>query len=460
MVGCRFADRVYGDVQLTPLANELIACAEVHRLDGIRQLGGCSFVYPSATHTRLEHSIGVAHLASLMGHHLREQCGDGRVRARDVECLVVAGLLHDVGHGPFSHLFEEYVRETYDAGWSHEDVGEVIIERILTRLGVPSEDIAFVKLLVTGLPRDAPMPPDVGRDDTVRFLCDVVHNCTSGIDVDKLDYLLRDSLAVFGATHSIDAVRIIRASRVIEGNVLAFDHRVAGSVEQIYELRTRLHRKLYQHRDVLVVEHLIKDALRDRGVRVGDVDALLGLTDATVLGWLTDTQRRRLYSNPRMTRIPLYDGVIDVRPRCAACGSYTGADASFCDTCGASTANRAFSWFTLPDGVRVRASPAACASASDICRRANAATSREDIHVFISDVRSGVPCASRNGWLVHRVLDAVTFCDAAGHRVILKDASPACHQRFLYCFVDAHDRHRTVDDAMLVTVLTDAVKQL
>ena len=126
----RIFDRVYGEVQLTDLASALIDCPEVHRLDSIRQLGGCSFVYPSATHSRLEHSIGVAHLAATMGRHLHSLCPE--ITETELVCLEVAGLLHDVGHGPFSHLFEEYVREEIDPTWSHELMGDRIIRRLLS----------------------------------------------------------------------------------------------------------------------------------------------------------------------------------------------------------------------------------------------------------------------------------------------------------------------------------------
>ena len=430
----RVSDRVHGDVHLSPVVSRLISSAEVRRLDGIRQLGGCFFVYPAASHTRLEHSIGVAHLASLMGTHLKEQCD--RVTERDVECLEIAGLLHDVGHGPFSHLFEEYMREHKEPSWSHEVIGEAIIERLLTRMDFEVCDIAFVKLLVSGLPPGKPIPLEVKRDESVRFLCDVVHNCTSGIDVDKLDYLLRDALAVFGATHSVDATRILRASRIIEGNVLAFDQRVAGSIEQIYELRSRLHMKLYQHREVLVVESMIKDALCARNVDVDDLDGFLSLSDSTVLGCLTDDQHRRLYTHPRLHRVPFYNGHIDVRPICSACSSPTETSHAFCGSCGASTVTRVFETTRLHDGTYVRVSPAAVVTASEISQLVRDAVGHHDVRVFVRDVHNGIPCASSNGWLVYGILSTVVFCDVEGVRIHLSDTGTGCHQRFVYCYTD------------------------
>lgn len=444
------SDRVHGDICLSTMASRLIACPEVRRLDGIRQLGGCVFVYPSASHTRLEHSIGVAHLAKLMGQHLRAQCD--HVSDMDVQCLEIAGLLHDVGHGPFSHLFEDYVREHVDPSWGHERVGEIITETLLMRMQFAERDIVFVKLLIAGLPTGTPVPPETGRDDRVRFLCDVVHNCSCGIDVDKLDYLLRDALAVFGATQAVDVTRIIRASRVIEGNILAFDQRVAGSIEQIYELRTRLHMKLYQHREVLVVEHLIKEALVEQNVKVNELNELMKLTDVAILDRLSEAQFARLYTHPRMHRLPFYDGSIDVRPACTACGSLTEASDAFCGACGSSTEDRSFMSKFLADGTCARVPPLAVVSADEIASRVNELIGGRCVRVLMRDIHTGVPRMASNGWLTYTVLSAVTFCDARGCRVRLTDTSARVHHRFMYFFAD--DREN-MDD--LASTLNDDV---
>jgi HD superfamily phosphohydrolase len=78
------------------------------RLRRIRQLSGAHLTYPAAQHTRFEHSLGVMHIASQAGHALNEK---GILKSDDIEILRLAGLLHDIGHGPFSHLFEEIIQE-------------------------------------------------------------------------------------------------------------------------------------------------------------------------------------------------------------------------------------------------------------------------------------------------------------------------------------------------------------
>jgi len=91
------------------------------RLRRIRQLSGAHLTYPAAQHTRFEHSLGVMHIASQASQALNEK---GILKSYDIEVLRLAGLLHDIGHGPFSHLFEEIIQQKK---FSHEDFGKEII---------------------------------------------------------------------------------------------------------------------------------------------------------------------------------------------------------------------------------------------------------------------------------------------------------------------------------------------
>ena len=134
MNGARVHDRVHGEILLPPAVVALCNTRSFFRLDGIRQLGGCSHVYPSATHSRREHSIGVSHLAGKLVQSLREQAPH-LIDADDVTCAQIAGLLHDLGHGPFSHLFEDFARE-HDHGWDHEVMGVRLFRRMLDAVDV------------------------------------------------------------------------------------------------------------------------------------------------------------------------------------------------------------------------------------------------------------------------------------------------------------------------------------
>lgn len=429
-------DRVHGDVVLSGVVAHIANSPIFFRLDGIRQLGGCSWLYPSATHSRREHSLGVAHLAGVLAKRLREQRAD-LVSDKDVMCLQVAGLVHDLGHGPFSHTFEEYVRETDDAHWSHETMtlamfGHICDTEPTVRTALSEDDRAFVRLLVTGLDRDAPWPSNTGRDERVRFLVDIVHNRTSGLDVDRMDYLARDALAVFGETHACDVMRILTAACIVETSNgaprLAYRDTVALSIGNIFELRTRLHQQVYQHKRALVVEALLKDLMRavdqekEVGTRLIDVvhDPVQysSLTDAAVLAYRAGCASERAYAAlfTRPKRLPISVWLY-TEPRCVACGGETRIEHMFCGRCGVTTRGRVGE---LVDGALVPVSARIGEREATLAVRRRmqdvAKDAPIDVRVLIMDVSCGVPTilVDPHGVAWHSFvapLERVVFCD-------------------------------------------------
>lgn len=122
---------LWGFIELTPLLSNILDTAEMQRLRDIKQLGATYFVYPSATHTRLEHSLGVCHLARLLGESLQKNQPELKITQRDIEIWQVAGLIHDIGHGPFSHLYDNYVKLVDEP--EHEERGLQIFDNLCKR---------------------------------------------------------------------------------------------------------------------------------------------------------------------------------------------------------------------------------------------------------------------------------------------------------------------------------------
>lgn len=265
-------DRVHEHVMLPMIVFDVIDTPEFQRLRGLKQLGSTSYLYPGATHTRFEHSIGVAHLAGLMVKKIARRQPQLNVTEADILCVTVAGLCHDVGHGPFSHLFEEIVKRTRTTPWHHEDMSIRLLRRILAkvpiaRYGLGPLDVNFIALCIAGVKEGAAWPNDVGRPKEKRFLVDIVANKRSGIDVDKLDYFMRDSLCCYGRS-AVDChiPRLLSSCKVIEfegEHQICFEEKLALSLGDIFTLRAKLHKYAYQHRIVKVVDHMITDVLAE-----------------------------------------------------------------------------------------------------------------------------------------------------------------------------------------------------
>ncbi|XP_048838641.1 deoxynucleoside triphosphate triphosphohydrolase SAMHD1-like isoform X2 [Brienomyrus brachyistius] len=117
-----FNDSIHGHICLHPLLVRIINTPQFNRLRNLKQLGGTYFVYPGASHNRFEHSIGVAHLAGRLVRALRKQQPELHISPRDELCVQIAGLCHDLGHGPFSHMFDgTFIPKTRpDSNWKHE----------------------------------------------------------------------------------------------------------------------------------------------------------------------------------------------------------------------------------------------------------------------------------------------------------------------------------------------------
>ena len=95
---------------------------QMQRLRGLNQLGLSNYVYIPATHTRFEHSLGVAHLAQTLCENLRRRQPKLEITAKDVVCVKLAGLLHDLGHGPFSHLYDGELRKQLKVGGGGQEL--------------------------------------------------------------------------------------------------------------------------------------------------------------------------------------------------------------------------------------------------------------------------------------------------------------------------------------------------
>lgn len=274
MYVAEISDPIHHYIYLTEVERDIIDSQPFQRLRRIRQLAGAHLTYPSAHHTRFEHSLGAMHLAGIAGDTLYAK---GLIEKELIEKLRLAALLHDIGHGPFSHLFEEVIESQ---SISHEEIGAEIIkdrlDAILSKHGYSSREIADLSI----------------GNSTNRFLNDIISGILS---VDAMDYLQRDSYFT-GAEHArIDAERIIKSYDVHEDS-LAIDRSALYSLESLMISRYQMFKAVYFHKTVRAAEVMLLHAMRADDLhlidKVRNIDEYLSLTDDTMLAMLLRSNKR------------------------------------------------------------------------------------------------------------------------------------------------------------------------
>ncbi|KAM9095263.1 deoxynucleoside triphosphate triphosphohydrolase SAMHD1-like [Sarcophilus harrisii] len=272
-----FNDPVHGHIEFHPLLIRIIDTPQFQRLRYIKQMGGAYYVFPGGSHNRFEHCLGVGYLAGCLVRALREKQPELQITERDMLCVQIAGLCHDLGHGPFSHLFDRRfiprARPGYD--WKHE-MGSVKmfeylvnangIENVMKKYGlVPEEDICFIKEQIAGplvSTEESSSWPYKGRPEEKNFLYEIVANKRNGIDVDKWDYFARDCHHL-GIPNNFEHKRFIKFARVCEvdnkKHICTRDKEV-GNLYDMFHTRNCLHRRAYQHRVGNLIETMMTHA--------------------------------------------------------------------------------------------------------------------------------------------------------------------------------------------------------
>jgi uncharacterized protein len=282
-------DTIHGTIRLEPLTLDLLETLELQRLNSIRQLGLTYLVFPGANHSRVEHCLGVGHVAGEMASALGLAEGERKL-------VQAAGLLHDVGHGPFSHTLEHVLSR--ELAVDHMHLTQRIITgdddnvspddrhafretpRIHEVLRRHDVDPAAVAALIRGpsergerwiVPRTTKGPP--------RYLGQIVH---SPMDADQLDYLMRDAHYT-GATHgTIDFPRLLQTLRTHRGE-LALDRKGLPALEGMLVARGLMYSSVYFHKTVRIAEQMLARAVERSEAPMAEVQKMV---DHELLTWL------------------------------------------------------------------------------------------------------------------------------------------------------------------------------
>ncbi|EDO35455.1 predicted protein [Nematostella vectensis] len=273
-----FNDPIHGHIDVHPLCVKIIDTPQFQRLRNLKQLGGCYFVFPGAAHNRFEHSIGTSHLAGELLESIREQQPELGITYVDVLCVKIAGLCHDLGHGPFSHMFDAGFIPAARPGcdWKHEQasvdmfnylVDDNKLSEEFRRYGLSDKDMEFIQELIAG-PRNMETPlktqdwPYTGRSVEKSYLYEIVANKRTGIDVDKWDYFARDCHNL-GIRNSFDHKRFMKLARVIKvgkRQQICIRDKEAGNIYDMFHTRTSLFKRAYQHKTANIIETMITEA--------------------------------------------------------------------------------------------------------------------------------------------------------------------------------------------------------
>jgi HD superfamily phosphohydrolase len=250
----RVYDELYGFIRLSGPVLEIVDTPVFQRLRRIRQLSAAYLVYPGATHTRFSHSLGTMHLMSRAAGILVSR---GLIGKDEEEVLKIAALLHDVGHPPMSHTLELYYRRT---GWrlSHEELGAMVIENdpvLRERIKYHGYSPSEIAGIIRGI-HSSPLYASL---------------LSSDVDVDRMDYLLRDSRHTGIVYGLIDAERILSMLLVDYRSRAGYEYKAVQALENFYLARLHMYQAVYYHKTItgyeLLIAELYARILEEGGLR-------------------------------------------------------------------------------------------------------------------------------------------------------------------------------------------------
>jgi len=230
-------DPIYGFVTIpNDLIYDLINHPYFQRLRRIKQLGLTNLVYPGALHTRFHHAVGAMHLMQEAVLTLRQK--DIAISEKEEQAVLIAILLHDVGHGPFSHALEHSIVK----GVSHEAISSLFMDKL-------NEEFEGKLTLAIEIFNDR---------YSKKFLHQLV---SSQLDMDRLDYLKRDSFFTGVSEGVISSDRIIKMLNVVN-NELVVENKAIYSIEKFLIARRLMYWQVYLHKTVLSAETLVVNILK------------------------------------------------------------------------------------------------------------------------------------------------------------------------------------------------------
>ena len=244
-------DPIHKYMNFEPLLIKIIDTIEFQRLRNIKQLGFCYYVFSGASHNRFEHSLGVSYLCGLLLKTIQKNQPELNITDRQIILIKIAGLVHDIGHGSFSHFFDNYFLKNNKNKYSHHEARSQLIFQYMVNkynLDITNSEIEFINNLIEPQPNNT------------NYIYQILSNKENSIDCDKFDYLLRDTYYL-GLPFSFDCNRFIENTKVID-NKICYSHKLFYDIYDLFNLRFRLHKQIYNHHTINQIEHMVLDIFK------------------------------------------------------------------------------------------------------------------------------------------------------------------------------------------------------
>lgn len=288
-------DNIHGYINIDSIASSIIDTYIFQRLRNIHQTGVLYLVFPTATHTRFEHSIGTYYLAKKLITNISNKQPELKITDEMIELVSIAGLCHDLGHLMFSHLFDDQFLpnlpnyndlKSKTNNTTHENRSINLLNYL-----VETENIKLNKnqLKVIGdliNPKESNYSKWETKYQVGKWIFQIISNPLNSIDVDKFDYLTSDTQSV-GLKCGFDFNRIINDAKVID-NKICYSLQCSEDIYQMFFLRYRLHRQIYNHKAVKAIEILVIKLLfeLEKEYKISeyifDIEKMLDLIDSFI----------------------------------------------------------------------------------------------------------------------------------------------------------------------------------
>ena len=293
-------DNIHGYIEIDDIAKSIIDTPEFQRLRRIHQGGVLYYVFPTANHSRFEHSIGTYHLARKIITNIKKNQPELKITSKIIKIVSIAGLCHDLGHLMYSHLFDDLFLpklknyENFGKLAVHEERSILILGNIIRKYKINMSDEEFVVIGDLINPKTSDYEKWNEEFKIGKWMFEIISNPKNNVDVDKFDYINRDNRAI-GLKLDVDFSRLILQPQVINDEI-CYPIQAKENLYHLFFIRYQLHRRVYHHKTVKAIEIMLVELLfeleksHNISEYLNDIDKMILLVD----GFIFNTENKKV----------------------------------------------------------------------------------------------------------------------------------------------------------------------